>query len=77
MKITPEDMDQIIRLIPADVDSSGLRMALTRMLEKIWDRGYTQGQDDGFDAVSYNTGECPHDFAHTRHWCGYAGCRDS
>jgi len=21
--------------------------------------------------------ECPFDFAHTRHWCGYDQCRDS
>jgi len=20
---------------------------------------------------------CPYDFAHTRHWCGHAECRDS
>lgn len=23
------------------------------------------------------TPECPYDFAHTRDWCGYAGCRES
>jgi hypothetical protein len=21
--------------------------------------------------------KCPHDFSHTRHWCGYAECRES
>lgn len=21
--------------------------------------------------------QCPYTFAHTRHWCGHAGCRDS
>jgi hypothetical protein len=20
---------------------------------------------------------CPYDFSHTRHWCGYEGCRDA
>lgn len=27
-------------------------------------------------AVGVKGPQCPFDFAHTRHWCGYPGCRD-
>jgi len=44
--------------------------------------------ENGFQRLSYqeqaayllakiNGPECPFTFAHTRHWCGYPGCRES
>lgn len=77
MKIKAEDLDKVIRLTGAE-DSSGLRMALAFLLISIWDRGYTEGQNDAMDRKSFNTGECPYTtMAHTKEWCGYASCRES
>lgn len=77
MKITAEDLDKIIRLTGTE-DSSGLRMALANHMISIWDRGYENGQNDAMDQLRFNAGECPYTtMAHTREWCGYAGCRES
>lgn len=29
------------------------------------------------EAMAPGENHCPFSFAHTRHWCGYDGCRDS
>lgn len=76
MKITAKDLDKIIRLTGVE-DSSGLRMALAHNLISIWDSGYTSGQNDAMDQLTYRTGKCPYTHGHTREWCGYAGCRES
>ncbi len=46
MKITPEDMNKLIRLVPGDHDSSGLRMAMLPVLIAIYERGFKEGQQD-------------------------------
>lgn len=58
---------------------------LALILVDIYDRGYKEGHSDGWiqrgevdaELTMANTGECPYTFSHTRHWCGYRGCRDS
>lgn len=89
MKITPEDMDDVRDVLRRSARTTRLPgefaevdeqrdIALALILVRIWDRGYKHGQDDAIDEQSFSEGECPYiGFAHTRHWCGYAGCRDS
>lgn len=77
MKLTVDDLEKVIRLTGAE-DSSGLRMALAHVLIGFWDRGYEHGQNDAMDQLRFDKGECPYTtMAHTREWCGYAGCRES
>jgi ribosome modulation factor len=87
MKITPEDMQTVRnlfhtchpRICLCAPEGRKLRdMALLSLLCDIYDRGYDRGQDDAIDGERLaSRGECPFTHAHTRHWCGYAGCRDS
>lgn len=76
MKLTVDDLEKVLRLTGAE-DSSGLRMALAKQLSSIWDQGYTQGQNDAMDQVTFAAGNCPYTQSHTRDWCGSAGCRES
>lgn len=88
MKITPEDMDAVRKVFNHASNefylSGGDQSAhdnrdidLARILARIYDRGYKQALKDR-EAVErgYSGGTCPYTFAHTRHWCGYAGCRE-
>lgn len=81
MKITPEDMHALYNTInafmskPAEFEQRDIRVAL--LLTDIYDRGYEAGQSDAMDKETYQTGTCPYTHAHTKHWCGYAGCRES
>lgn len=76
MKITPENLDKIIRLTGTE-DSSGLRMALAHALIEIWDKGYNEGFSDAKETVKSESPKCPYTHSHTKEWCGYAGCRES
>ena len=81
-KLTAEDLEKIIHLTGAE-DSSGLRMALANVLLDLWDQGYSDGFKDAtsmheaMTKAAEKPNPCPFDFAHTRHWCGYDGCRES
>jgi ribosome modulation factor len=81
VKITPEDMKAIRDVwfqweSPKHMDFTAEHrdLALASHLIDIYDRGYNAGHQD---ALGRPHNACPFDFAHTRHWCGYDGCRDS
>lgn len=84
MKVTPEDMDAVRNLIfeaqYRHQDPEQRDTALALILVRLYDRGYNQAvwEMDAMDELTMaNTGQCPYTHSHTRHWCGYAGCRDS
>ncbi len=79
MKITPEDMDDVreacnLRTPYHSIDYEARDTALALILGRIYDRGYNAAVEASIAGVSE---ECPYTMSHTRHWCGYAGCRDS
>ena len=79
--IMAEDLEKVIRLTGAE-DSSGLRMALANALLDLWDRGYSDGFTDAtgmYEAMTKKEepNPCPYTHSHTRHRCGYNGCRES
>lgn len=80
MKIEQPDLEKIIRLTGAE-DSSGLRMALAHHLIDIYDRGYAEAvadQERREENSHLPYAQCPYTtMSHTKHWCGYEGCRES
>jgi len=88
VKITPEDMDAVRELMYGwrryntnnVTDQKGreqIEINLALFLVGIWDRGYAEAlKDNRILTEDELRHECPYTFSHTKHWCGYDGCRE-
>lgn len=59
------------------VSSTAIALATSKLVAEAYAAREQRRAAGPLSGIEPTEAECPFDFSHTRHWCGYAGCCDA